>query len=119
MLFPVLPFLDLSGLPRKNPQINQGFLSPAKPTKTLEKPRENTHLSKEIPCLKLTKEFQKTKERKDRVASLSIRSKGHPGSNAANTPIFASTCASCQCQNSVQQMMSGEYCRRVSPDTAC
>ena len=34
---PVLPFLDFSVLPRKNPQINQGFLSPAEPTKTLEK----------------------------------------------------------------------------------
>ena len=41
---PVLPFLDFSVLPRKNPQINQGFLSAAEPTKTLEKKeRKNTN----------------------------------------------------------------------------
>ena len=64
---PVLPFLNFSVLPRKNPRINQGFLSPAEPTKTLEKQRKNAILTKEIPWLKLTREFQKTKERKDRA----------------------------------------------------
>ena len=39
---PVLPFLDFYVLARKNPQINQGFLSPAEPTKTLEKAEKNT-----------------------------------------------------------------------------
>ena len=41
------PFLDFSALPRKNPQINQGFLYPAEPTKTLEKAdKTHTHTHK-------------------------------------------------------------------------
>ena len=71
----VLPFLKFPVLPRKNPQINQGFLSPAESTKTLKNLR-NTHtqISKESPCLKLTKEFKKTKERKDRARLKSKKS---------------------------------------------
>ena len=37
--------------------------------KILGKDRENAKITKEIPCLKLTKEILKTKERKDRVVS--------------------------------------------------
>ena len=33
---PVLPFLAFSVLPRKNPQINQGFLFPAEPRKSTD-----------------------------------------------------------------------------------
>ena len=36
----------------------------------LGKYRENSYLCKEAPCLKLTKEIQTTKERKDRVVTL-------------------------------------------------
>ena len=53
---------------KEKPRINQGFCplpNPLKPWKS----RENAQITKEIPCLKLTKEFQKTKERKDRVGS--------------------------------------------------
>ena len=52
---------------KEKPQIYQGFSAPTEPTKTLEKCRKNTHVSKDIPCLELTKEIRTTKERKDRV----------------------------------------------------
>ena len=53
-------------LPRKNLKLTKDFCplpNPLKPWKS----RENAQITKEIPCLKLTKEFQKTKERKDRA----------------------------------------------------
>ena len=64
---PVLPFLDFflfyqgktSNLPR--------IFSHCWTHKILGKDRENTKISKEIPCLKLTKESRKTKEWKDRI----------------------------------------------------
>ena len=63
---PVLPRGQFSVLARI-----KGCLSPAETTKTLENTRENGDLilTKEIPCLKLTKAFQKNKERKDRAGS--------------------------------------------------
>ena len=59
-----LSFLSLIFvLPRKNHQINQGFLPPAEPTKTLENQRNTKiKITKEIPCWKLTKELKKNKE---------------------------------------------------------
>ena len=63
---PVLPFLGFSVLPRKNLKFTKDF-SHCRTHKILGKDRENTKITKEIPCLKLTKEILKTKEWKDRV----------------------------------------------------
>ena len=52
---------------KEKPQIYQGFSLTAESTKSLEKTEKIPILSKDIPCLKLTKEIQKTKERKDRA----------------------------------------------------
>ena len=59
---PALSFLSLIVLflPRRTPNLPRIFL-PAEP-------RENTQITKEIPCLKFTKEIQTIKERKDRVS---------------------------------------------------
>ena len=56
---------------KEKPQIYQGFSLTAEPTKSLEK-TENTKITKEIPCLKLTKEILKTKEWKDRAEQVSL-----------------------------------------------
>ena len=61
--FPVLPFLGFSVLPRKNLKLTKDFCPPAEPTKTLEKPEKRT--DNQGNSLKLTKEFRKTKEKKD------------------------------------------------------
>ena len=69
------PFLEAKPCPsfpwflgfiKEKPQIYQGFSALTKPTKSLENTEKTLNLSKEIPCLKLTKEIQTTKERKDR-----------------------------------------------------
>ena len=48
-LCPVLPFLGFSVLPRKNLKITKDFLSLPNP-QILGKERENTKITKEIPC---------------------------------------------------------------------
>ena len=64
-----LSFLSLvffSVLPRKTLKLTKDFCplpNPLKPWKS----RENAEITKEIPCLKLTKEFKKTKKRKHRA----------------------------------------------------
>ena len=45
------------------------FSAPTEPAKSLETTEKTLILSKEFPCLKLTKEMQTTKERKDRAGS--------------------------------------------------
>ena len=57
--YPVLPFLDFSVLPRKNPQINQGLLSPAKPTKTLENYQRKHTNNQGNPLLKINQGIPK------------------------------------------------------------
>ena len=79
---PVLPFLDFSVLPRKNPQINQGFLSPAEPTKTLEKQEKKNNFNQGNSLLKINQGILKTKERKDREWHTR---KGHGEKDPENT----------------------------------
>ena len=57
---------------KENPQIYQGFSLTAEPTKSLEK-TENTKITKEIPCLELTKEILKSKEWKLSCMFLIVR----------------------------------------------
>ena len=70
--FPVLPFLDCSVFTKENSKFTKDFPplpNPLKPGKN----RENSQITKEIPCLKFTKEIQTIKERKDRVLALQSR----------------------------------------------
>ena len=62
-----LSFLSLIFLilPRKTSKLPRVFC-PCRTHKILGKDWENTKFTKEFPCLKFTKEIQKTKERKDR-----------------------------------------------------
>ena len=62
---PVLPFLAFLVYQGKTSNLPRIFLT-AEPTKPW-KPRDNAKTTKEIPCLKLTKEIPKTRERKDRA----------------------------------------------------
>ena len=61
---PSVPWLFgfYQGKPSNSPRI----FFPCRTHKFLGKGRENAKITKEIPCWKLTKEIQKTKERKDR-----------------------------------------------------
>ena len=60
----------------------KGVVLCEEPAKTMEKTRENAQLTKEIPCLKLTKELRKkNKERKARVL---LGNTASPRANAGN-----------------------------------
>ena len=86
--YPVLPFLGFSVLPRKNLKFTKDFLSLPNP-QILGKDRDIPKITKEIPCLKLTKEIQKTKERKDRViAQNNFFGMYHFGPNSSEDFLF-------------------------------
>ena len=65
--FPCLVFI------KENPPNLPRIFCPCRTHKILGKDRENTNLSKEMPCLKFTKAILTSKERKDRVGFLRPR----------------------------------------------
>ena len=70
---PVLLFLGFFGFAKENPQNNQGFFYLPDPLKPWEDQRKHQINQGKIPCLRLTKEIPKTKEKKDReVSTLSL-----------------------------------------------
>ena len=73
---PCPSFPCLIGFYQGKPPNLPRILCPCRTHKILGKDRENTETTKEIPCLKFTKEIQTTKERKDREVLVFLGKRG-------------------------------------------
>ena len=65
--YPVLPFLGFLEKGRENPPKKQGFFIPTEPLKFLEKKGKTLKITRNSSQGLKNKDFQKNKERKDRV----------------------------------------------------